>query len=669
MIAIHDLVIIAGAILVILWLLVLVYYFPKKLRRKLGNGSFYVAHWGDNGNPGTQESPWRSIQYAVNQMQAGEKLILFGGTYKEYVTIKNSGTQEKPLTLAAKAGEEVVLNGLGLVWKYAINLEFGASYLVIEGLKISNYIVGVGLWGQNTHVKLKGLDISDCVTAVQIISGENLVIEDCSLHNNKGPGMVVSPGPLNDTLIRNTRSSYNEGTEVADGFVLESGKEVLLEKCTADHNAGSGFNCGINQLTIFACNCVENAKIGINLSSDNAKIVNSIINSNGYAGLDYRGKESLTIVNNLVVNNGLNGEYCIRVNDQILPAPAKMFSVNNIFAFNYCGIFMGGFVILEKEDHNIYWSRDDAEIVVNNRIYTREEINSKVWYEETGQGGNSRSIDPLFVNFQYRDYRLARNSPAIDRGTGELAPDKDIEGNLRPQGRRVDIGPYEAAEGSIVLPVAATPKAPNYSCDISETLDFRLDWGVASSLHKVVKYCVQVKDGLSGSWQNWLLETPDTGGVYNGMTDHTYYFRVRARDIMDNWGDWSGPAYTIVPMDDQNPLIRYSGEWSTVVDYLAYLNTLHYSSTQGDYLMLKFNSSEVAWIGVKGPDRGQASVYINGELQEVVDLYSKEYQYRLPVFKAILPEGVHELKVEVCGINNKLSTGYRVDLDGIAIKR
>jgi hypothetical protein len=83
---------------------------------------------------------------------------------------------------------------------------------------------------------------------------------------------------------------------------------------------------------------------------------------------------------------------------------------------------------------------------------------------------------------------------------------------------------------------------------------------------------------------------------------------------------------------------------------------------------LKFNSSEVAWIGVKGPDRGQAKLYLDGELQQV-DLYSGKHQYRIPIFKAILPEGVHELKVEVSGTKNKLSAGFRVDLDGIAIKR
>ncbi len=662
-------VIIAGSALLILWILVLYCYWVPKLRRNRRNNSFYVALWGDDNNPGTLETPWKSVQFAVNQLKPGDRLVFHGGTYTEYVTLKSSGTEQGPITLAAKTGEEVLLDGMGLIWKYAINFEFGVSYVVIEGLKIRNYIVGIGLWGQNTYVKLKDLEIFNCGTALQIISGEKLAIEDCFLHNNKGPGIAVSPGPLNDTLIKNTRSSYNEGTEAADGFILESGNNVLLEKCTADHNAGVGFNCGIDHLTLSACTCKVNANVGINLSSNNAKIVNSIIDRNGFAGLVYRGEESLILANNLVVNNGLKGEYCIRVNDQIISPPAKMFSVNNIFAYNYCGIFLGGSVILEKEDHNIYWSRDSAEIVLNNRIYTREEINSRVWYEETGQGRSSRSIDPLFISCKYHDYRLALDSPAIDRGTSELAPSTDIEGKLRPQGKGVDIGPYEAAEGSVVLPITSTPNTPHYSCEVSETLDFCLNWGVVSSVHKVVKYCVQVRDGLNGSWQNWLPETEDTGGVFNGMADHTYYFRVKARDILDNWGDWSSLAYTIVPMDDHNPLIKYSGEWSTIVNDLAYLNTLHYSSTQGDYAMIKFNGSEVAWIGSKGPDRGKARVYLDGELGEVVDLYSEEYQYRVPLFSAVLSEGVHELKIEVCETNNKLSTGSRVDLDGIAIKR
>lgn len=45
------------------------------------------------------------------------------------------------------------------------------------------------------------------------------------------------------------------------------------------------------------------------------------------------------------------------------------------------------------------------------------------------------------------DYHLLAGSPAIDAGASEQAPSLDIEGNRRPCGAGVDIGPYEACGG------------------------------------------------------------------------------------------------------------------------------------------------------------------------------------------------------------------------------
>jgi len=71
-----------------------------------------------------------------------------------------------------------------------------------------------------------------------------------------------------------------------------------------------------------------------------------------------------------------------------------------------------------------------------------------------------------------------------------------------------------------------------------------MDWDCVRS------YDVQVKDGLFGTWSDWLIGTPTATHTYTGTPGHTYFFRVRARDFAGNlstYGDdlW-GNTYTTV---------------------------------------------------------------------------------------------------------------------------
>ncbi|HEU0150091.1 MAG TPA: hypothetical protein VFR21_24835 [Bradyrhizobium sp.] len=44
---------------------------------------YYVAANGKDSNSGTINSPWKSIQYAANRVQAGDTVNIRGGTYVE----------------------------------------------------------------------------------------------------------------------------------------------------------------------------------------------------------------------------------------------------------------------------------------------------------------------------------------------------------------------------------------------------------------------------------------------------------------------------------------------------------------------------------------------------------------------------------------------------------
>lgn len=86
---------------------------PGPSARPLGKGParFVDAARGDDANPGSLEKPWRTVQHGVQQLQPGDTLYLRGGTYYEHVTVRRSGTAEKPITLRSYPGELAILDG------------------------------------------------------------------------------------------------------------------------------------------------------------------------------------------------------------------------------------------------------------------------------------------------------------------------------------------------------------------------------------------------------------------------------------------------------------------------------------------------------------------------------------------------------------------------------
>jgi uncharacterized repeat protein (TIGR01451 family) len=50
----------------------------------------------------------------------------------------------------------------------------------------------------------------------------------------------------------------------------------------------------------------------------------------------------------------------------------------------------------------------------------------------------------------------------------------------------------------------------------------------------VRSYDVQVKDGLYGAWTDWLTATMAISDTFMGKDGHTYFFRLRARDLGGN---------------------------------------------------------------------------------------------------------------------------------------
>ena len=81
------------------------------------------------------------------------------------------------------------------------------------------------------------------------------------------------------------------------------------------------------------------------------------------------------------------------------------------------------------------------------------------------------------------------------------------------------------------------------------TTEITLTWS-GNDDSAILNYDLQIHDGYDTPWTDWLTRTTQTSSTYTGLDGHTYFFRVRARDIWGNVPDWRsdswGDAFTSV---------------------------------------------------------------------------------------------------------------------------
>jgi uncharacterized repeat protein (TIGR01451 family) len=83
---------------------------------------------------------------------------------------------------------------------------------------------------------------------------------------------------------------------------------------------------------------------------------------------------------------------------------------------------------------------------------------------------------------------------------------------------------------------------------------FPVSWsGTDAGPSGVMGYDIQVRDGPSGAWTDWLSATYATNVPYPGVGGHTYYFRSRARDNSLNAEAWPPDYEAFTTVEEQIP--------------------------------------------------------------------------------------------------------------------
>ena len=199
-------------------------------------GDLYVAPSGNDSNPGTQASPFRTLGRAHQAATAGVTIWMLPGTHasSSTTTLTKSGTEAEPIVVSGTPGDRPLI-------------DFSS-----QPRGSSNR--GIEIEGNYWHVKR--LEVANAGDNGIAISGSNNVVEDVVLHDCEDTGLQITVSQSlagndaygSNNLILNCDSYQNfdqaTGGENADGFAakLRIGAGNVFRGCRAWNNADDGWD-------------------------------------------------------------------------------------------------------------------------------------------------------------------------------------------------------------------------------------------------------------------------------------------------------------------------------------------------------------------------------------------------------------------------------------------
>lgn len=427
--------------------------------------NYYIAINGNNNNNGlTENTAFRTIQYAAGIIQPGDSCIVLPGTYNERAEILISGNENAPIVFAGRSGAITKGFKIRADFIHIVNFEMVENGVSVRG-KFCQVI--------NNTIKNLGFVGIDLISEPQY--ADNATVSNCRIEGNTityavkcgirvmGQNHIIEENEISHTLECSPYSSYCDD---ADGIRFFGSGHIIRKNHIFDilHEPENLTDPHIDMFQtwktarniIFEQNlCVSPNTSGSNqivmISEEPGEIVENIIFRNnifvmsdpGYCPLNIHQKraddwiENIQIVNNTFIHRNLNGmgEYAIR-----------MIRVKNATVKNNITLDFGN-----GSNYNNYITLEDCENVDigTNLIYTTNGIAPR----GGPFPGDLWMINPQLMNLQNGNYQLTAGSPAIDAGVNLQIVTNDFAGNPRPAGSEFDIGAYEFS-GTANLPPA-----------------------------------------------------------------------------------------------------------------------------------------------------------------------------------------------------------------------
>jgi hypothetical protein len=386
--------------------------------------AYFLAPTGSDGGAGTMGNPWAGLNKANSTLAAGDTLLMRGGTYSKASGINwtKSGSNGKPIVLAAYPGEHPVFDGGGADWLILIS----GKYLVIDGLEAADYVS----WAiQNTtgsgYVTLRNCRLRRILgkdnAAIVNRECDHIVIENSVIEESgRSPDQTAFDHAIyntegsRDVTIRNNLFRDNYGGPAINHYHEPSPYNILI------YNNVFVMTKGAERSGIYAGNLSHDIQVYNNTfyldGSGAAKCYAITLNS---------GAGTHVVKNNIFYTVGWDAQDALEG--------------------------QGGNAV----DRNLYYPAKDAD----------------------DGGASSLTGDPLFKAVG-SDFHLAGGSPALAAGAAVPLFEGDFDGVKRPAGAW-DIGAYQASDGTAVIAPGRSPRgaaAQGISIRKGPMDRYRIEW-------------------------------------------------------------------------------------------------------------------------------------------------------------------------------------------------
>lgn len=378
--------------------------------------TFYVDLTYDNSTPGWGDDHFNSIQKALDNASAGDRIIVYNGEYHERIVINES------IDLFGEDAEKTIING-------EINSQTNGSVVTINATNVdlSTFTIknsgseetDAGVKVNASNCKIIDNIISNCNNGVFIRNYDEATIAYNSITNN-AYGIFLSLSSSDNTI--NYNNIYSNSY---DGIFLNktcndnsiTGNEIynnptgngiyLHEHCNnsyiSDNNIYNNGLIGIrienssnNQIVNGNTVKLHSSYYGIMIVGNNNRIENSIIQDNKH-GIFLLADNDTIIYNNMIIENDLDGIrlqnstgntiYTNRITDNSrYGIYINYFSINNVIYNNYFGD--NTYNARDISNYNNFWNISS----IGTNIIGGSKMGGNFWDDYSGTDSNNDGI-------------------------------------------------------------------------------------------------------------------------------------------------------------------------------------------------------------------------------------------------------------------------------------